>query len=126
MSDVTMEDVVNAVGNLSVMDLIALTKELEAKWGVEAKPQIGSFSVVPTTDAPQTTQTEFSVVFTSFPATAKMTLVKLVREVLALGLLESKNFVESLPKTLKSELSKDDAEALRKQFADAGAIVEIQ
>jgi large subunit ribosomal protein L7/L12 len=125
MENLTQENVVQALGNLTVLELIALTKQLENQWGVKAEPQV---SLVTNTAPVEETvvQTEFSLVFLSFPADKKMALVKLVREVLGLGLLESKNLVESLPKTVKDGLTKDEVEALKARFVEAGATVEVQ
>jgi large subunit ribosomal protein L7/L12 len=118
------EDVVDAIGNLSVMQLIALTKELETKWGVEAVPQMVQFvSTQPEVKAE--TQTEFSISLVSYPADKKITLVKLVRELLGLGLLESKALVEGAPKLLKESLSKEDVEVMKTKLMEAGGVVAI-
>lgn len=125
MSNITSEDVVKALGNLSVMELIALTKDLEAKWGVKALPQVVQ-QTAPQEEVKTVAQTEFDVVFVSFAADKKMTLIKLVRELLGTGLLEAKTLVESLPKTIKEGISKEDAEALKAKLTDAGAVVELK
>lgn len=126
MENFTPEQVVDALGNLTVVQLIALTKQLEQQWGVEAKPQLVQSSIVPQQETAVSTQTEFDVVFVSHPADKKMVLVKLVREQLGLGLLESKNLVEAIPKVLKEGLSKEDAEAMKAKFVEAGAVIEIK
>jgi large subunit ribosomal protein L7/L12 len=122
---INADDVVRALGNMTVMELISLTKELEVKWGVEAKPPEVQVQVVQET-VQVVAQTEFEVVLVSFPADKKMGMVKLVRELMGTGLLESKTFVESVPKTVKGELSKDDAEALKAKLVEAGAVVEVK
>ena len=133
------EDVADAIGNLSVVQLIALTKKLEAQWGVEAVPQMvqSSSYICPgcNTDTRgqahacpgnPNTQTEFSISLISYPADKKITLVKLVRELLGLGLLESKALVEGAPKLLKESLSKEDVEAMKVKLMEAGGVVEVK
>lgn len=128
MSTLTQEDVVQYLGNLSVMQLISLTKELEQTWGVEAKPQFVEPTNLPTQQIEtQVEQTEFNLTLVSFPADKKIALVKLVREVLGMGLLDSKNLIEAaMPKLIKEGISKDDAEALKAKFAEVGAVVDIK
>jgi large subunit ribosomal protein L7/L12 len=126
-TEVNQENVIKALGDMTVMELIALTKELEVKWGVEAKPLAVQHTATQTVEAEKVEQTEFEVVLISFPPEKKITLVKLVREVLNLGLLESKSMVESaLPKSIKDGMSKDDAAALKVKMNEAGAVVEIK
>jgi large subunit ribosomal protein L7/L12 len=125
MENPTKDDVVQALGNMNVMQLIALTKHLEEKWGVKAVPQTVQQVVIPQ-ETKESAQTEFTVTLLSFPADKKMSLVKLVREQLGMGLLESKNLVEATPKVLKDGVSKDDAEALRIKFTEAGGVVEVK
>lgn len=125
MENVTQEDVVQALGNLTVLEMIALTKHLEIQWGVKAEPQVSLVTnIAPVEEV--VVQTEFSLVLLSFPADKKMTLVKLVREVLGTGLLESKNLVESLPKPIKDGLTKDEVEILKARFVEAGATMEVR
>jgi large subunit ribosomal protein L7/L12 len=126
MSELTNDMVAEFVGNLTVLELISLTRELEQKWGVEAKPQMVQQVTVETPEPPKPEKTEFDVILVSYPADKKMTVVKLVREVMGLGILDSKNLVESLPKPLKENLSKDDAEALKARFVEVGSVVEVK
>ena len=121
----TKEEVVEALGNLSVMQIIALTKELEQKWGVEAKPQPVVMQTVKV-DQQQVAQTEFSVVLASVPADKKMSVLKAVREVTGLGLKESKDFVESAPKVVKEGLSKEEAATLQATLTAAGGVIEVK
>jgi large subunit ribosomal protein L7/L12 len=125
MSDITNDDVVKALGNLTVLEMIALTKELEQKWGVEAKPQ--AVQVQQQQNQPKTaTQEEWNVVLTSVPAAAKMSVIKVVREVMGLGLKESKDLVESAPKAIKEAVSKEEALELQTKLTAAGAVVEVK
>jgi large subunit ribosomal protein L7/L12 len=118
------EQVVDALGNLTVVQLIALTKTLEAKWGLQALPQATLVISTPR-EVEVVAQTEFSISLVSYPADKKIGLVKLVRELLGLGLLESKALVESAPKLLKEGISKEDVEMIKVKLMDAGGVVEI-
>ena len=122
----TNEQVTEYLGNLSVLQLISLTKELEQQWGVEAKPQAVQVTNQPQTDTKQAEQTEFTVTLISIAADKKIAAVKLVREQLGLGLMESKALIEALPKSIKDSCTKDEAEALKAKFAEVGAVVEIK
>lgn len=121
----TMDEVVQALGNMSVMQVIALTKELEQKWGVKAEPP--TVQVQPrTNEQPKDEQTEFNVVLASVPADKKMAVIKIVREVSLLGLKESKELVEAAPKTVKEGVSKAEADELKRKLEEAGAVVEVK
>lgn len=119
-------EVVNALSNMTVMELCALTHTLEDKWGVKATAPAAPIGTVQPEPLPVETQSEFKVVLTGFPPDKKMTILKLVREVTGLGLKEAKDFVESVPKTVKSELSKTDAEELSTRLKEAGAEVVME
>lgn len=125
MEKFTVEEVVKALGDMSVMDLIDMTKKLEEKWGVKAVPQVGlTPTVVPTEET--VAQTEFTVVLVSVSADKKMNVIKMVREQTGLGLMESKQLVEAAPKSVKEGASKEDAEALKAKLVEAGAVVELK
>ena len=124
MSDITNDDVVKAIGNMSVLQVIALTKELEQKWGVEAKPQL--VQVQQKIETQSVVQTEFNVVLTVVPSEKKMDCLKLVRTLTGLGLKESKDVVENLPKVIKEGLSKEEAERVKAQLVQAGGTVELK
>jgi large subunit ribosomal protein L7/L12 len=122
----TMEEVVQALGNMSVMQVIALTKELEQKWGVKAEPQV---QLQQQTDAPKqetAEKTEFTVTLVSVPADKKMAVLKMVRELTLLGLKEAKEFVESTPKVVKEDCSKADADEYKRKLEEAGGVVEVK
>lgn len=121
----TMEEVVQAMGNMSVMQIIALTKELEQKWGVEAKPQVVQ-QQQQSNEQQAPAKDEFNVILASVPADKKMTVIKTVREVLILGLKESKELVESAPKMVKEGVSKSEADDLLAKLTAAGAVVEVK
>lgn len=122
----TQEEVVEFLGNMSVLQVIALTKELEEKWGVKAEPQV---QVQQQTNGPKqetVEQTEFTVTLTSVPADKKMAVLKMVRELTLLGLKEAKEFVESVPKVVKEGCSKADAEEYKAKLTEAGGVVEVK
>lgn len=125
MSDITNEDVARALGNMSVMELISVTKELEKRWGVEAKPQIVQLQPRQS-EQQEVVKDEFNVVLASVPADKKMAVIKTVRELLGLGLKESKELVEAAPKMVKEGVSKSEADDLNTKLTAAGAVVEVK
>ena len=130
MADVTKEQVVNFLSQMSVLDLAALTKELEDKWGVKAAPIAvaaapGAAAAGGGAAAPAAEQTEFTVVLTDAGAN-KIGVIKAVREVTNLGLKEAKDLVDGAPKTVKEGVSKADAETIKKKLVDAGAKVDVK
>jgi large subunit ribosomal protein L7/L12 len=125
MSDITNDDVVEALGNLTVLEMIALTKQLEQKWGVEAKPQAVQVQQQQP-DNKTSTQEEWNVVLMPVPAAFKMSVIKVVRDVMGLGLKESKDLVEAAPKVIKEGVSKEEALELQSKLTAAGAVVEVK
>jgi large subunit ribosomal protein L7/L12 len=128
MADVTKEQVVDFLSTLSVMDIAALTKELEDKWGVKAAPvAVAAAGVAPAAGgaAAAAEQTEFTVVLKEAGA-KKIEVIKAVRELTQLGLKEAKDLVDGAPKNIKEGVSKADAESFKKKLEDAGAKVEIK
>jgi len=129
MSNVTQEQVIEFLSNLSVIDLVNLTKSLEDKWGVKAAPvavaAVGGGGGAAAAAAPAEEKTEFSVVLTDV-GEKKINVIKVVREVTSLGLKEAKDLVEAAPKPVKEAVPKDEAEAIKKKFEEVGAKVEIK
>ncbi|MBV8908843.1 MAG: 50S ribosomal protein L7/L12 [Sphingomonas sp.] len=130
MADVTKEQVVNFLSQMSVLDLAALTKELEDKWGVKAAPVAvaaapGAAAAGGGGAAPAAEQTEFTVVLADAGAN-KIGVIKAVREVTNLGLKEAKDLVDGAPKTIKEGVSKADAENIKKKLTEAGAKVDVK
>ncbi|MBN2573121.1 MAG: 50S ribosomal protein L7/L12 [Deltaproteobacteria bacterium] len=125
----TKEQVVDFLSKLSVMDLAALTKELEDKWGVKAAPvAVAAAGAAPAAAGGATAaaeQTEFAVVLKEAGA-KKIEVIKVVRELTQLGLKEAKDLVDGAPKNVKEGVSKADAESFKKKLEDAGAKVEIK
>ncbi len=130
MADVTKEQVVDFLSQMSVLDLAALTKELEEKWGVKAAPVAvaaapGAAAAGGGGAAPAAEQTEFTVVLADAGAN-KIGVIKAVREVTNLGLKEAKDLVDGAPKTIKEGVSKADAENIKKKLVEAGAKVDVK
>ena len=129
MADVTKEQVVNFLSQMSVLDLAALTKELEEKWGVKAAPvavaAAPGAAAAGGAAAPAAEQTEFTVVLADAGAN-KIGVIKAVREVTNLGLKEAKDLVDGAPKTIKEGVSKADAETIKKKLTEAGAKVDVK
>jgi large subunit ribosomal protein L7/L12 len=127
MADVTKEQVVDFLSQMSVMDLASLTKELEGKWGVSAAPVavagVAGGGGEPAAAAVE--QTEFSVILAETGGN-KIGVIKAVREVTSLGLKEAKDLVDGAPKAVKEGVSKDEAGTIKKKLEEAGAKIEIK
>ena len=126
MADVTKEQVVDFLSNMSVMDMAALKTELEAKWGVTAAVAAAAPAAAAAgAAAPAAEQTEFTIVLTE-AGTNKIGVIKAVREVTNLGLKEAKDLVDGAPKTVKEGVNKADAESIKKKLTEAGAKVDVK
>jgi large subunit ribosomal protein L7/L12 len=113
---------------LSLLDAAALVKKLEERLGVSAAaaaPVMIAGGGAAAGAAPAEEKTEFAVVLTAVGAN-KINVIKAVREVTSLGLKEAKDLVDGAPKTIKEGVNKDEAETIKKKFADAGATVEVK
>ena len=119
-------NLIEEIKTLSVLELSEMVKALEEEFGVSAAAPV-AVAAAPAAAAPAAEEkTEFDVVLTGFDAATKIKVIKAVREVMGLGLAEAKAAVEGCPTTLKEALSKDDAEALKKQFEEVGGQVELK
>jgi len=128
MANVTQDQVIEYLSNLSVMDIAKLTKTLEDKWGVKAAPAMVAGGAAPAADAGATKaveQTEFTVIL-SAAGTNKIQVIKAIREITSLGLKEAKDLVDGAPKEVKAGVSKQDAEDIKKKITEAGGTVEIK
>src|SRR6201989_1922367 len=120
----TKEDILNAISNMTVMEIVDLVKLMEDKFGVTAAAPVavaaagGGGAAAPAAAAGE--QTEFTVTMTSFGAN-KVGVIKVIREITGLGLKEAKDMVEGVPATVKEGIPKADAEAIKKKLEDAGA-----
>jgi large subunit ribosomal protein L7/L12 len=119
----TKEQILEAVADMSVMEVVELVSAMEEKFGVSAATVVNS-AASPAVEVVEE-KTEFDVILKSIGA-SKVPVIKAVRSATALGLKEAKDLVESAPTTLKSGLSKDDAEGLKKSLEAVGAEVEIK
>ena len=124
MSD-KVSKLVESVSELSVLEVAELVKALEEKFGVSAAP-VAVAGVAAAAAAPVEEKTEFDVVITD-PGANKIAVIKAVREIKTdLGLVEAKNLVEKTPATVLEGAKKEDAEAAKKKFEEAGAKVELK
>jgi large subunit ribosomal protein L7/L12 len=120
---ISKEDILEAVGSMTVMDLNDLVKAFEEKFGVSAAAM--AVAGPATAAAAVEEQTEFTVMLNA-AGDKKVEVIKVVRAVTGLGLKEAKDLVDGAPKAVKEGISKADAEALKKQLEDAGAKVEVK
>ncbi|MHB1960227.1 MAG: 50S ribosomal protein L7/L12 [Acidobacteriaceae bacterium] len=123
-----LQQIEDQIVGLTLLDAAALVKKLEERLGVSAAaaaPVMVAGGGAGAAAAPAEEQTEFSVILKD-AGTNKINTIKVVREVTALGLKEAKDLVDSAPKTVKEGISKDEAEAIKKKFTDAGAAVEVK
>jgi large subunit ribosomal protein L7/L12 len=127
MAEITQQDVVTYIKNISVMELAELVKTLEEELGVKAAAAMPmAVAAAPGAAAPQAEEkTEFDVELTAI-GDKKINVIKVVREVTSLGLKEAKDLVESAPKVVKEAVPKEEAEAIKKKFVDAGATAELK
>ena len=122
------EDILNAISNMTVMEIVDLVKMMEEKFGVTAAAPVamaaaGGAAAAAAPAAEE--QTEFNVTMTSFGAN-KVGVIKVIREITGLGLKEAKDLVEGVPSAVKEGVSKADAAAIKKKLDDAGAVSEIK
>ena len=122
---ISKEDILEAVGALSVMELNDLVKAFEEKFGVSAAAMAVAGPAGGGAAAAVEEQTEFTVILAEFGAN-KVGVIKAVREITGLGLKEAKDLVDGAPKPLKEGVSKADAEAAKKKLEEAGAKAEIK
>ena len=122
---VAKQDIIDAISQMSVLDLSELVKEMESKFGVSAAAAVAAGPAAGAGAAAVEEKTEFDVVLTEAGAN-KVAAIKVVREITGLGLADAKAAVEAAPKVLKEGISKADAEAIVKKITDAGAKAEIK
>ena len=124
---ISNDEVINYLSNLTVIDLVNLTKALEEKWGVKAAPVAAAAAPAAggAAAAPAEEKTEFTVVLKAGGAN-KIGAIKVVREVTGLGLKDAKDLVDAAPKEVKSNVPKAEADEIAKKLKDAGAEVEVK
>lgn len=121
----TKEDIINAVADMSVMEVAELIEAMEEKFGVSAAAAVVAGPGAGGEAAAAEEQTEFDLVLTA-AGDKKVNVIKVVREITGLGLKEAKGAVDGAPATIKEAMSKDDAEAAKKKLEEAGASVELK
>ena len=124
---VTKDEILDAISNMTVLELSKLIKEMEEKFGVSAAATAAVAVAAPGgSSAPvEAEQTEFTVILTA-AGDSKVNVIKVVRAVTGLGLKEAKDLVDGAPKAVKEGVSKEDAAAIQKQLLEAGATCEIK
>jgi len=127
MAEVTQQQVVDYIKGISVLELSQLVKTLETELGVSAAAAVAVAAPAGggAAAAPVEEKTEFTVTLTEIGGN-KINVIKVVREITALGLKEAKDLVEAAPKPIKEGVPKDEAEAIKKKFEEVGAKVEIK
>ena len=121
------EEILNAIANMTILEVVDLVKMMEEKFGVTAAAPVavaaaaGAAAAAPVVEE----QTEFTVTMTSFGAN-KVGVIKVIREITGLGLKEAKDLVEGVPSQVKDSIPKADAEAIKKKLEEAGAAAEIK
>ena len=125
---VSKEEILDAIANMTVLELSQLIKEMEEKFGVSAAAAAVAVAAAPSAGvgAPAAAeQTEFNVILTS-AGESKVNVIKVVRAITGLGLKEAKDLVDGAPKPVKEGVSKDEAASIQKQLIEAGATCEIK
>ena len=128
MADLTKDQVVDFIANMSVLEMSELVKEMEEKFGVSAAAAAVASAVAAgggVNEAATEEKNEFDVILTSF-GEKKINVIKEVRSITGLGLKEAKEAVESAPKAIKEGVTKEEAEEVKKKLEEAGASAEIK
>jgi len=122
---ISKDDILEAISNMTVLEVVDLISAMEEKFGVSAAAAVAVAAPAAAAAPAAEEQTEFNVVLTSFGAN-KVNVIKVVREVTGLGLKEAKDLVEGVPSSVKEGVSKADADSLKKKLEEAGAAVDIK
>lgn len=130
----SINGIINAISKLTVLESVALTKELQKVFGIDLLAQIGTSSQVSTQEiileksaqVEVEEKTSFDLHLLEFPQDKKIAVLKVVRNATGLGLKESKDIVDSAPKLVKEGLTKEQAESIKKEFEVLGAKIEIK
>jgi large subunit ribosomal protein L7/L12 len=121
------EDILNAISNMTILEIVDLVKMMEDKFGVTAAAPVAMAAAAPGAAAAPAAEekTEFTVTMTNFGAN-KVGVIKVIREITGLGLKEAKDLVEGVPSAVKEGVSKADADGIKKKLEEAGAQAEIK
>ena len=127
---VSKDEILEAISNMTVMQVVELISDMEKKFGVTAAAPVamvaGGGGGAAAAAAPAEEKTEFTVILKEYPADKKVGVIKVVRELTGLGLKEAKDLVEGVPSTVKEGVNKADSEAMKKKLEEAGAKVEVK
>ena len=127
---VSKDEILEAISNMSVMQVVELIADMEKKFGVTAAAPVamvaGGGGGAAAAAAPVEEKTEFTVILKEYPADKKVGVIKVVRELTGLGLKEAKDLVEGVPGTVKEGVNKADSDNMKKKLEEAGAKVEIK
>jgi large subunit ribosomal protein L7/L12 len=126
---VSKDEILEAISNMSVMQVVELIADMEKKFGVTAAAPVAMVAGgggAAAAAAPAEEKTEFTVVLKEYPADKKVGVIKVVRELTGLGLKEAKDLVEGVPGTVKEGVNKADSDNMKKKLEEAGAKVEIK
>jgi len=119
------EEILDAIANMTVMEVVDLISAMEEKFGVSAAAAVAVAPAAAAAAPVVEEKTEFDVVMTGFGEN-KVNVIKVIRTITGLGLKEAKDLVEGVPSTVKEAISKQDAETIKKQLTEAGATVDIK
>jgi large subunit ribosomal protein L7/L12 len=126
---VSKDEILEAISNMSIMQVVELISDMEKKFNVTAAAPVAVAAVAgpaAAAAAPAEEQTEFTVILKEYPADKKVSVIKVVRELTGLGLKEAKDLVEAVPGTVKEGVNKADSDSMKKKLEEAGAKVEIK
>ena len=128
MAKMTKDELVNAIAELTVLELSELVKAIEEKFGVKAAAPAVAVAAAPAaaSAAAAEEKDEFNVMLTAVDAAKKIAVIKVVREITGLGLKEAKDLVEGAPKAVKENVAKAEAEEMKKKLTEAGGTVELK
>jgi large subunit ribosomal protein L7/L12 len=122
---VTKDEILDAISNMTVMEVVDLISAMEEKFGVSAAVAVAAVPVAAAAAPAVEEKTEFDVVMTGFGEN-KVNVIKVIRAITGLGLKEAKDLVEGVPSTVKEAVSKQEAEDIKKQLVEAGATVDVK
>jgi large subunit ribosomal protein L7/L12 len=126
---VSKDEILEAISNMTVMQVVELISDMEKKFGVTAAAPVAMVAGgggAAAAAAPAEEKTEFTVILKEYPADKKVGVIKVVRELTGLGLKEAKDLVEGVPGTVKDGVNKADSDTMKKKLEEAGAKVEIK
>ena len=128
---VSKDEILEAISNMTVMQVVELIADMEKKFGVTAAAPVamvagGGAAAGGAAAAPAEEKTEFTVILKEYPADKKVGVIKVILELTGLGLKEAKDLVEGVPGTVKEGVNKADSDSMKKKLEEAGAKVEIK